>query len=637
MSERHMLGGCERPERWSGLRAVFAPKADEMANRAKELNEILQAIRDDGREVHSITLLFFSVGLYIAIMAGTTNHETLFLNAAIKLPIVNVDVSLTGASTLAPVVYIVLHIWTLRAVLSLSDRLGYFTQKAQLLSEHSEKHLRTLLPISPFIEWRASGPRSPKNRVLATSINSILYALMPISVLLLIQFTFLPYQSQWITSLHLLCVVIDVCLLWWLWPAINGPKQSRRANWAARVATALVFTTSVVFLLDQRPPFLARANPVTALIGDIPWPAWACPPRKAQAQRQLTAGYCFDHAWSRLQVLRPYVQDIKAFNDAVIVTANAISKAFEEAGRYYERLMLAEFADKGLPLRVGSECGVIYETGELIRDLQCLAAQARRRAAPPNGRDNLSQCDGASEQIREEALSFYDMNSFKASEAERCSIGVLVDGRFQALDSAEFISNALKQLHLLKMYAHGLVQLADPDAVPHITEDVVESVTAMNSLIERPLYAPAEGSQIRSIIVRSAQAGRFSVLERITQGADHVIKGTASILSRSAVRVFTVKLQDVGTDLVFAVPALRSGSEHDKWLHALEELRRRRDEYLRTYDTFPGPALEAMAEAHHALTQALLSGDQVYYKRSIKRFVSEADKLPAPDYVQKQR
>jgi hypothetical protein len=56
--------------------------------------------------------------------------------------------------------------------------------------------------------------------VLLKSVAWISVVIGPILLLLLFQVQFLPYHLEWITSLHRVAIVVDVVLLWLLWPAV---------------------------------------------------------------------------------------------------------------------------------------------------------------------------------------------------------------------------------------------------------------------------------------------------------------------------------------------------------------------------------------------------------------------------------
>lgn len=88
--------------------------------------------------------------------------------------------------------------------------------------------LRWQLPSNIFVQFLA-GPGEIRNGGLGWFLKAIAWislVLGPVLLLLLIQAQFLPFHLEWITRVQRIAVVVDVVLLWALWPAVlNGRSE----------------------------------------------------------------------------------------------------------------------------------------------------------------------------------------------------------------------------------------------------------------------------------------------------------------------------------------------------------------------------------------------------------------------------
>jgi hypothetical protein len=88
--------------------------------------------------------------------------------------------------------------------------------------------LRRQLPSNIFVQFLA-GPKEIREGRLGLLLKAIAWISLvigPVLLLLLIQAQFLPYHLEWVTWLHRFAILIDVILLWLLWPAVlNGSSE----------------------------------------------------------------------------------------------------------------------------------------------------------------------------------------------------------------------------------------------------------------------------------------------------------------------------------------------------------------------------------------------------------------------------
>ncbi|MGQ0445412.1 MAG: pentapeptide repeat-containing protein [Beijerinckiaceae bacterium] len=272
--------------------------AEKFAGQAHDLDALRKAVVDAASVGEGIWLSYLFVLLYIAIAAGGVTHRDLLLESAVKMPFLGVELPLVAFFFLAPILFIVSHGYTLVHFVMLAAKVGKFEEelRKQLPGAlETWEGLRRQLPSNIFVQFLAGPSDIRKGGVglLLKAIAWITLVIGPVLLLLLIQAQFLPYHLSWITWVQRFAVVIDVILLWLLWPAVLDGRstmmwrlQRRGKGWPAGLALAgryiaaltaclvpigLVFTAATFpgEWLDEHigtrqwiPP-----NPVTELLG----------------------------------------------------------------------------------------------------------------------------------------------------------------------------------------------------------------------------------------------------------------------------------------------------------------------------------------------------------------------------------
>jgi uncharacterized protein YjbI with pentapeptide repeats len=112
-------------------------------------------------------------------------------------------------------------------------------------------------------------------------------AIAPVALLVFFELQFLPYHDEWISWSQRLAVVIDLLLLWVLWPAIANGQAIKLAWQSIRTSTVLIMacvslaSALVIFAVATFPgEWLARQVP-SALQGR--WPVTADADQKAKS------------------------------------------------------------------------------------------------------------------------------------------------------------------------------------------------------------------------------------------------------------------------------------------------------------------------------------------------------------------
>ncbi|MGE3280587.1 MAG: pentapeptide repeat-containing protein [Alphaproteobacteria bacterium] len=140
------------------------------------------------------------------------------------MPFLNVDLPLTWFFALGPLVFLIVHAYTLLHFALLADRVGNFHKEleGQIRRPSDREGIRPQLPSSIFVQFLA-GPRDIRSGFMGSMLRLIAWIsliLGPIALLVFFELQFLPYHDPWVTWWHRFAVFIDVLLLWALWPRI---------------------------------------------------------------------------------------------------------------------------------------------------------------------------------------------------------------------------------------------------------------------------------------------------------------------------------------------------------------------------------------------------------------------------------
>jgi len=228
-----------------------------VTNAKVKLDRLHEVANERARSFRTAYAFFISVVLYTIVIVSTTHHQLLFRAGDVHTPILNVAVPVVGFFLVVPWVVILLHFGLLLKAIFLADTISQYTAALDKQSRplDEKKHVLSLLYPIPLahkianVYWRGS-----MRNILNVSVLVTMIVLPPV-FLLFAQVQFLPYQDELFTWLHRLAVVMDIGLLWWLWPRIAAPRMAW-AEWcrgqkskiaAPAAVTAFVSFFSVVF------------------------------------------------------------------------------------------------------------------------------------------------------------------------------------------------------------------------------------------------------------------------------------------------------------------------------------------------------------------------------------------------------
>ena len=126
-----------------------------------DVEALERAVNDSATRVSAIWISFLVFSLYLLIAATTVTQRQLLLAAPVQLPVLNIALPLWGFFFLAPILFVILHVYVLLQVLLLGrTTAAYNTAVARTdLSPEENASLRQRLANTLFAQIFAGSPQ----------------------------------------------------------------------------------------------------------------------------------------------------------------------------------------------------------------------------------------------------------------------------------------------------------------------------------------------------------------------------------------------------------------------------------------------------------------------------------------------
>src|SRR5262245_4679716 len=201
-----------------------------VATDPKDLGELQKALNEAAGKASVLWTTFITFQLYLAIAFGSVTHRALFLETPIKLPLLNVDLSLIGFFVVAPLLLLIFHFYLFLQLLGLASKAkDYNTLLVDEAPAASDRrYLRQRLDVFPILQFLA-GPSDQRTGFRGYSLRLMAWITLvatPVLILLQGQVTFLPYHREWIVWLQRVAVLIDLALIWYFWIHLRSDEES---------------------------------------------------------------------------------------------------------------------------------------------------------------------------------------------------------------------------------------------------------------------------------------------------------------------------------------------------------------------------------------------------------------------------
>jgi hypothetical protein len=108
--------------------ATPAPRLPPIAAKADDLEAIKKTVDDAASVGGGSWLSYLLVMFYLAIAAGAVAHEDLFFERSLKAPFLNIELPLLVFCFLAPILFVIVHAYTLVHLVLLTDKAKRYHQ-----------------------------------------------------------------------------------------------------------------------------------------------------------------------------------------------------------------------------------------------------------------------------------------------------------------------------------------------------------------------------------------------------------------------------------------------------------------------------------------------------------------------------
>jgi len=236
------------------------------AARAKDLGALREAIVDAAGVGTGLWLSYLFLFFYLFVAVAAVTHKDLFFD------FLNVELPLIGFFWLGPLLFLILHAYVLLHLSLLAGKVDAFHDElqAQITDVDTRARLRRQLPSNIFVQYLA-GPHEVRTGFMGLMLRAIAIITLivfPVALLVFFQLQFLPYHSAPITWWHRIAVLIDIILLWRLWPSIALGQAKRR--WHDDLRHPSIVTLAVATFVSLLLVFTSATFPGEWLDSNLP-------------------------------------------------------------------------------------------------------------------------------------------------------------------------------------------------------------------------------------------------------------------------------------------------------------------------------------------------------------------------------
>ena len=202
------------------------------------LDRLRESVDVSARNFHTVYTFYLLIVFYTIVIVSSTDHELLFRAGDVRMPIINITVSVVWFFVVAPWLLLILHFNLLIQGLFLSQKISRYksTLSEQTMHQNSRVEALSLLFPVPLAHVLTKADRHASTQILLNTMVFISIVVLLPGILIYTQLQFLLYQDELYTWLHRTAVVADIILLWYFWPRIIAPDKKWsewcRAYWS---------------------------------------------------------------------------------------------------------------------------------------------------------------------------------------------------------------------------------------------------------------------------------------------------------------------------------------------------------------------------------------------------------------------
>ena len=192
------------------------------AEKLQDIDAARGAVVDAAGICSGLWLSYILAVSYVTVAVGGVTHRDMLLAKPSALPFIGTEVPLVGFGWLMPALLLVAHLYVLLHFVLLSMKVNLLDRQLDDVGASMGERLRRQLPINIFVQFLA-GPHEARTGLLGVLLRSmswITLVVAPIALLLLLLIRLLPYHAAGMSRWHEVAVLLDLAMLWFLWPTI---------------------------------------------------------------------------------------------------------------------------------------------------------------------------------------------------------------------------------------------------------------------------------------------------------------------------------------------------------------------------------------------------------------------------------
>ena len=184
------------------------PNLPPIAADADDLKAIKNAVDDAAAVGGGLWLSYLFVLFYLAVAAGAVTHADLFFENPVKLPFLNIELPLLAFFFLAPILFLIVHAYTLVHLVMLTDKAKRFDAGATRADRRGATRrriradLRRQLPSNIFIQFLA-GPADVRESAFGLLLRAIAWTTLVVAPVLLLLIAADPVPALSLRTNHL--------------------------------------------------------------------------------------------------------------------------------------------------------------------------------------------------------------------------------------------------------------------------------------------------------------------------------------------------------------------------------------------------------------------------------------------------
>jgi uncharacterized protein YjbI with pentapeptide repeats len=212
-----------------------------------EVQPLERAVNESAIRVSTIWVTYLIFGFYLATTIGNVTSRQLLVAESIRLPVLNIELPIVGFFFLAPILFVILHVYVLIQLVLLGRTAATYNEAVtyHFKIKADQDRLRQRLANTLFAQMFAGSPRE-REGLLGALLKGVAWVVMiifPIILLLAFELKFLAFHSHALTWWHRALVALDLLALLLLWSSAANPQ--RDVDWHVALETRSGVTYAV--------------------------------------------------------------------------------------------------------------------------------------------------------------------------------------------------------------------------------------------------------------------------------------------------------------------------------------------------------------------------------------------------------